>query len=317
MRIIPSQTPILRLSLPFLILFLPATLLGQTFGGIGSRAEGMGGAFVAVADDATAVYWNPAGLATGAVFDAQVFTAGGDLPFFVGTAFPALGLSYYRTEQPTASAVALPTVPDSAGRQDEGLGVVPFRLLKTNNFGVTILQSIVSGAVVGSTVRVVNGGIEGVDGRTTVDVDAGFMLSVKSIRAGVSARNLAEPEFDDELGRQVPIQRQVRVGVALAPRAAPSGVHGPLSIAFDADIMTTSDDFGDRRGAAIGGEYWLARGLIGARAGMRWSTLESGHRAFSGGATVRLPKSLYVDAHVTDAEDSEDTVWGISGRLTF
>jgi hypothetical protein len=29
---------------------------------IGSRAQGMGGAFVAVANDATAVYWNPAGL---------------------------------------------------------------------------------------------------------------------------------------------------------------------------------------------------------------------------------------------------------------
>jgi len=30
--------------------------------GIGARAMGMGGAFVAVADDATAAYWNPAGL---------------------------------------------------------------------------------------------------------------------------------------------------------------------------------------------------------------------------------------------------------------
>ena len=32
-----------------------------------SRAAGMAGAFVGVADDATAVYWNPAGLATGAL----------------------------------------------------------------------------------------------------------------------------------------------------------------------------------------------------------------------------------------------------------
>lgn len=31
--------------------------------GVGSRALGMGGAFVAIADDATASYWNPAGLA--------------------------------------------------------------------------------------------------------------------------------------------------------------------------------------------------------------------------------------------------------------
>ena len=33
----------------------------------------MGGAFVAVADDASAVYWNPAGIATGANFDFQMF----------------------------------------------------------------------------------------------------------------------------------------------------------------------------------------------------------------------------------------------------
>ena len=32
---------------------------------LGVRAQGMAGAFVAVADDATAAYWNPAGLGTG------------------------------------------------------------------------------------------------------------------------------------------------------------------------------------------------------------------------------------------------------------
>src|SRR5437868_6492711 len=31
--------------------------------GVGARAPGMGGAFSPVADDATAIYWNPAGLA--------------------------------------------------------------------------------------------------------------------------------------------------------------------------------------------------------------------------------------------------------------
>ncbi len=31
--------------------------------GVGARAIGMGGAFAATADDITAMYWNPAGLA--------------------------------------------------------------------------------------------------------------------------------------------------------------------------------------------------------------------------------------------------------------
>ena len=34
----------------------------QLFEAVGIRAQGMGGAFVAVADDATAPYWNPAGM---------------------------------------------------------------------------------------------------------------------------------------------------------------------------------------------------------------------------------------------------------------
>ncbi len=32
--------------------------------GVGARAQGMGGAFMGISDDATAIYWNPAGLST-------------------------------------------------------------------------------------------------------------------------------------------------------------------------------------------------------------------------------------------------------------
>ncbi len=49
------------------VLAFACPLLAQTpdlnLGGAGARAIGMGGAFVSIADDATAVYWNPAGLA--------------------------------------------------------------------------------------------------------------------------------------------------------------------------------------------------------------------------------------------------------------
>ena len=49
---------------------LPAN--AQIYEIVGTRAQGMGGAFVAVADDATATWWNPAGLATGAYFSSVV-----------------------------------------------------------------------------------------------------------------------------------------------------------------------------------------------------------------------------------------------------
>ncbi len=48
------------------ILAVPALQAQVSFDLVGARALGMGGAFVAVADDATAVHWNPAGLVHGA-----------------------------------------------------------------------------------------------------------------------------------------------------------------------------------------------------------------------------------------------------------
>src|ERR1700741_3735958 len=51
---------------------LSATASAQTTDVIGVRANGMAGAFTAVADDATAGWWNPAGLAGGALFNGLV-----------------------------------------------------------------------------------------------------------------------------------------------------------------------------------------------------------------------------------------------------
>ncbi len=61
--------PLLVGCLAVLIIVLSALPAGaQIFESVGTRAQGMAGAFVAVADDATATWWNPAGLATGSYF---------------------------------------------------------------------------------------------------------------------------------------------------------------------------------------------------------------------------------------------------------
>ncbi len=294
----------------FLPLTLPVSVHAQTFGGVGARAEGMGGAFVAVADDATAVYWNPAGIATGATFDLQV--SKGDSNLFVGAALPVLGVSYYRTEEVTG----LPTVSGSPDRQTGGSGEVHVRTLSTTNFGVTVVQTVVPGLVVGTTARVVKGAIEGFDGRTTVDLDAGAMVSAWDLRFGLTARNLRQPEFQTE-GGMVRMTRQFRVGAALAPRALPSGIHGPFSLAIDADLTTTPDIRGDRRTVAAGGEYWLGKGMAGVRGGVRWSTLGDSRRALSGGISVRLPRSVHAEGHMTKHNECEGNEWSVGARITF
>src|SRR5215217_7736321 len=84
-----------------LLLGASALCEAQTSELIGVRAQGMSGAFTAVADDATATWWNPAGLAGGAYFNGIIeYSRPRRLPDDAGTglsvAFPALGLSYYR-----------------------------------------------------------------------------------------------------------------------------------------------------------------------------------------------------------------------------
>ena len=308
-------------------LALPLSVHAQTFGGVGTRAEGMAGAFVAVADDASAVYWNPAGIATGATFDLQV-SAGEGSQRFVGAALPVLAATYYRTRQ----ATGLATVSGSPDRQNEGSGQVQVRTLTTTNVGVTVVQTVVPGLVIGTTARLVRGGVESFDPstgsgspratsrgdtRTTVDLDAGAMVSAWDVRFGLTARNLRAPEFESGSG-MVKLHRQFRVGAALAPRALPTGVHGPFTLAIDADLTTTRDVVaGDQRTVAAGGEYWVAKGLLGGRAGVRWSTLGDSRRAVSGGLTVRLPRSMHIEGQVTKENESEDVQWTVGARVTF
>src|SRR4029450_9008696 len=124
-------------------------------------------------------------------------------------------------------------------------------------------------------------------GRTTFDLDLGALVSLGNVRVGVTVRNVLQPEFPGEL-ILFPLELQGGAGVALVPRMLSSGAHGPLSVAFDADLTRARSGSVDRREAAIGGEYWVGGGALGVRGGMRWSTLEDPNPAFSSGLTVKL-----------------------------
>ena len=298
-------------ALALLLVFFPLSLAAQTFGGVGARAEGMGGAFVAVADDASAVYWNPAGIATGATFDLQVST-GRDSTVFVGAALPVLGVGYYRTSQ----AAGFTTVSAPPDRQNGGSGEVHVGTLRTSNIGATVVQTVAPGLVIGTTVRVVKASVENAGIGTTVDLDAGAMVSAWDVRFGLTGRNLREPEFEAEMGR-VRMKRQFRVGAALAPRSLPTGVHGPFSLAVDADLTSTPSPSGDRRRAGAGGEYWMLQGRLGVRAGVGWSTLGASDRTVSGGFTVRLPRSVHVEGQLTDGDGLAQAEWNVGARVTF
>ena len=66
----------------------------------------------------------------------------------------------------------------------------------------------------------------------------------------------------------------------------------------------------------MGTEYWMGKGVLGARAGVRWSTVNDPNPAISGGLTVRLPHSLFIEGHLTN-NAMDDAEWGAGARITF
>lgn len=100
---------------------------------MGTRAAGMGEAFVAVADDATSIYWNPAGMATGAFVsfvvdygqnraeppnaDGTPGASEGSAPF-IGFTIPPFGVAYYRRSVAATSKLPLKESPVQAEKMD-------------------------------------------------------------------------------------------------------------------------------------------------------------------------------------------------------
>lgn len=311
----------------------------QTFDAVGTRAAGMGGAFVAVADDASAAYWNPAGFAAGAFFSlvidrlsrhaepADSLSGGSQSGALVALGAPPLGLSYYRLR---ATRVGGATDETADGRN---LSEVPLRLdsLVTHHVGATLVQSVAQGVAVGATLKMVRG-IAGTDlragapredllgegpallGRASnaFDADIGVMVSTGRIKAGLTIRNLLEPAFEAAGGGRLGLERQARAGIAMRP------LDGWV-LAADIDLLRASDAVGhDRRDVAVGTEGRLGQRAF-VRAGARFDTLGEGPggraATVSVGGSYAVLGSILLDAQVTVGSRWAGRGWGIGARF--
>jgi hypothetical protein len=329
----------------------PAEIMAQVTEVVGTRALGMAGAFVAVADDATAVFWNPAGLGFGPVLDVTVEHQDlesldprgpgvGEDSFMIALGTPSFGLTYYRLRTLSAS----PLVPP--GSDETLLARSDLRKLSTHHFGAAFVQSLAPFLIVGTTVNIVRGTAaigtlptasleraldlaSELGGRTEtkMNLDAGVMAVFGGWRVGVVGRNLREPEFDTsdqgdatDTGA-LKLSRQVRAGIAYAPRSRPAGTNGPLTLAADIDLEPVETPFGDRRELAVGGEGWLWAGRIGGRAGIRFNTLKdqftSHDPVYAVGISVSPRAGSLVEGQITRGRNELERGWGISARVTF
>ena len=309
---------------------------------VGNRAIGMGGAFVAVAADSTATWWNPAGLATGPFADISLGRSVTDLndavparrdrvSWFAATA-PAVGFSYYRlriTDIQPFSSTASPSV-----NREDTRGGVSVRSFSGRQLGLTLVQSILPGVHAGATLKYLRGTVRlgtddslrppgdlldagdkltGGDADNRFDLDAGLMFAAGPVRIGGVMRNIREPEFGTPAARFV-LPRQTRVGAAIDAERAGGP---PLIVAFDADVKRYETATGDRRVLAVGAEQWLWAKRIAIRGGARFNKVGARERAATAGTSVALRNGFYVEGYVVRGGAEAERGWGFGTRASF
>ena len=300
----------------------------------------MGGAFVAVANDSSATWWNPAGLAAGPFFDAALGGAANDLDdslparrertVWFALATPPFGLSYYHLRmrdigQPRTIGAEV------TGRED-GRVAVPDWSFTAHQVGGTLVHTVVSGLHVGTTLKYVrakgsSGELTGQDALTVsdwftaaeevgeeeahngFDLDLGALAVRGPFRFGGVVRNLLETELG-----VVEIPRQARVGASFDASEVSTRA---LLLAVDADVVAYPTLSGDRRVVAAGAEGWMFERRLGLRAGARFNTAGAEEQAFTAGASMRVVSRMFVDGHVVFGGADDEHGWGIAVRASF
>ncbi|HEY3886644.1 MAG TPA: hypothetical protein VGL62_15630 [Vicinamibacterales bacterium] len=297
----------------------------------------MGGAFTAVADDASAVFWNPAGLASGAFvsavadFNALNTPAGSDLRHqssagLIAVGIPPLGLSYTRTF--TRRFTPMSTSSGALVRDDT---------LVAHHFGVTLVQSVWGGVSLGATLKLVHGvasqgfaagsdpqmafgaaegnaNVAGAHSTDKFDVDLGVMKSGSLGRVGVMVRDLLRPSF--ALGSadsgSIRLDRQVRAGASL-------NVSDSTLVAVDADLTRRPWTRGDWRDAAVGVEQHVSS-RASIRGGLHWNTAgDAMGLAPEGcvGASYAVYGRTSLDGQATFGSANGDRGWGAGVRIAY
>jgi len=219
-----------------MLAFQPDPASAQIVEAVGNRALGMGGAFVAVADDSTATWWNPAGQAAGGLFDVTLGWATTDIEngqpperhdeaAWFALATPPIGFSYYHLRIKETGPFRT-IAPGSGGREDRR-AAVPDWSLSASQFGATLVHTLGSDLHVGTTLKYVRASESSglTDANNAFDMDLGGLFVKGPIRVGGVVRNLLAAELGT-----VNLPRQSRVGVAFDASQVSSW---PVVVALD------------------------------------------------------------------------------------
>ncbi|NNF07907.1 MAG: PorV/PorQ family protein [Candidatus Eisenbacteria bacterium] len=183
---------------------------------IGARATAMGGAFVAVADDATSVFWNPAGIARlqGTTLSVNHLNWVADVNLTQGTYVFSLGflpgmLAF------NARSLYMDDLKRTTVFRPDGDGT--FFDAGYSAFGLTYARSLTDKFSVGVTGSVVHAGLDDLSSNVlSFDVGTLYDTGFRSLKIGMSIQNMGAGELsyvEDTQAAKLPIL--FRVGASI------------------------------------------------------------------------------------------------------
>jgi hypothetical protein len=255
----------------------------------GARPAGMGDAYVAVADNVNAVFWNVAGLTdmprkkfqfnfnnTQWLVDSQLNSGG----IGVNTDFGALALSFLVSKPPK--------MPETTILKPDGTG----RFLDTGSWavGVAYAKKLTDRFSIGGQFRAVEERLDRGFNYRTFDVAVGtkYYTGFRSLRIAMSLRNFGKNKIllqNERIDGKMPAWFNVAtaaevIGKKGDPLYLTSAFEGLYSVSVEKRIH-------------VGGELWL-RNTLALRGGYKWNY---DNQNFTAGAGVRLKRGdRYLEA---------------------
>ena len=281
--------------------------------GAGARSLGMGGAFVALSDDATAVYWNPAGLAGLTRMEVQVQHAeqfGGTVnhdAFALAKPSPVggFGASILRlgVGQITLTRLEDPSRP--AGPDNRP---VVSRVVGASDYNVTVAYGRRTGRrlSLGVALKVIWRRL-GVGNGSGYGIDLGLLYETEAgVRAGLSIRNATRTRIHFDSGVEDRIPPSLLAGLAYTRRF--EALRGQVVWSGSVHLAEQRSEAEDGQGLRLGAEY-LYRDSLAFRIGMR-------DRHFTVGAGLCLHGRLAFDLAFLEHGELDNT-YRISASVYF